>query len=299
MRIAIGGYTMLTTRRSSHRFCFFLLAALASHARSAPAQDVIVHEDIAYKSGAALSDYERERCLLDLYLPQGKTGYPAVVWFYGGGLTAGDKSGALHVEIARSLAQRGIAVAVVDYRLSPRVEFPAYVEDAAAGVAWVLDHIGDYGGDAGHVFVSGHSAGGYLVAMVGLDDSYLAARGHSTGELAGLIPISGQMVTHETVRRERGLPTTRPLVDAAAPVYHVRDDAPPLLAIAGSEDLPARPEENRYLIAALRAVGHQDATYLEFEGRTHGTIVGGIPEADDAVGRAILAFIERVSGPAN
>jgi acetyl esterase/lipase len=290
---------MIGNHRTSHRLCLVFLTALAFHVLPAPADEVVVHENIAYKSGSALSDYERERCLLDLYLPQGKTGYPAVVWFYGGGLTAGDKSGALHVEIARSLAQRGIAVAVVNYRLSPRVEFPAYVEDAAAGVAWVLDHIGDYGGDAGHVFVSGHSAGGYLVAMVGLDDRFLAARGHSTGELAGLIPISGQMVTHETVRRERGLPTTRPIVDAAAPAYHVRDDAPPVLAIAGSEDLPARPEENRYVIAALKAVGHQDATYLEFEGRNHGTIVGGIPDADDAVGRAMVAFIERVSHPAN
>ena len=46
--------------------------------------------------------------------------------------------------------------------------------------------------------------------------------------------------------------------------------APPILAIAGSEDNPGRSEENRYLIAAMKAAGHPDGTYLEFEGRTHG-----------------------------
>jgi dipeptidyl aminopeptidase/acylaminoacyl peptidase len=131
--------------------------------------------------------------------------------------------------------------------------------------------------------------------MLGLDESYLGTFGHGLDDLAGLIPISGQMVTHETVRNERGLPAGRPIVDEAAPVFHVRADAPPLLAIAGSEDLPARPEENRYLVAAMKAVGHADSTYREFAGRNHGTIVSGIPEADDPVAGAIVEFVERVS----
>jgi acetyl esterase/lipase len=271
------------------------LVALGTWAHAAFAEDVVVHSNIAYKSGSALSDYERERCFLDLYVPQGASDYPVIVWFHGGGLTAGDKAEQTQADIARSLAARGIGVAAVNYRLSPRAGFPAYVEDAAASVAWVLDHIADYDGDASNVFVSGHSAGGYLVAMLGLDESYLGTFDHGLDDLAGLIPISGQMVTHETVRNERGLPAGRPIVDEAAPVFHVRADAPPLLAIAGSEDLPARPEENRYLVAAMKAVGHTDSTYREFEGRNHGTIVSGIPEADDPVAGAIVEFVERES----
>jgi acetyl esterase/lipase len=282
-------------RSRAGAFGLALLAALCAHATPAFAAEVVVREAIAYKSGSGLGDYETERCLLDLYLPEGESDFPVLVWFHGGGLTAGDKAEATQAGIAQSLAARGIAVASVNYRLSPRAGFPAYVEDAAASVAWVLETIEDYGGDADRVFVSGHSAGGYLAAMVGLDDSYLAAHARSPGDLAGLIPISGQMVTHETVRDERGLPTNRPLVDAAAPVFHVRADAPPILAIAGSEDLPARPEENRYLIAALRSVGHADASYLEFDGRNHGSIVTGIPDAEDPVARAMTDFIARVS----
>ncbi len=281
--------------RSTPRFGFMLLAAFGSVALPALSQDVVINENVAYKDGDGLSDYERERSMLDLYLPEGETGFPLIVWFHGGGLTAGDKADGVHQEIARSLAARGVGVASVNYRLSPRAVFPAYVEDAAASVAWVLDNAEDYGGDPGNVFVSGHSAGGYLAAMVGVDDRYLAAHGRRLDDLAGLIPISGQMVTHATVRGERGLPGDRPIVDAAAPVFHVRADAPPFLAIAGSEDLPARPEENSYFIAAMLAVEHPDSSYREFEGRNHGSIVTRIPEDGDPVADAIVEFVSRNS----
>lgn len=278
----------LTIKRASWSLSVLCLLAGPVHA-----QGVVVHENIPYKSGNGLSDYERTRCLLDLYLPEGVSNPPVIVWFHGGGLTAGDKAGGGQAEIARGLAERGIAVASVNYRLSPQAGFPAYVVDAAASVAWALDHIGEYGGDADNVFVSGHSAGGYLVGMLGMDGEYLGALGHAPGELAGLIPISGQMVTHATVRDERGLPSNRPLVDAAAPVFHVSAVAPPVLAIAGSEDLPARAQENDYFVASLLAVGHPDATYMEFAGRNHGSIVTQIPDEGDAVADAILGFVRR------
>lgn len=254
-----------------------------------------VHRDIAYKSGADLTDYERERAKLDLYLPEDGSGFPTLLWFHGGGLTGGDKARDDHAAISASLAARGIAVASVNYRLSPRAPFPAYVEDAAASAAWVLDNIAEYGGDPRNVFVSGHSAGGYLVAMIGVDESYLAAHGRGFDDLAGMIPISGQMIVHETVRSERGLPTKQPLVDAAAPVFNVTADAPPFLAIAGSEDLRARSAENRYFIEALKAVDHPDAQFIEFAGRTHASIVSQIPEPQDVVAAAIVEFVEKYS----
>lgn len=279
----------------NRRLWLVFLAVLGFYARPGISQDVEVTQNIFYKSGSHLSDYERTRCALDLYLPKGASDFPVIVWFHGGGLTAGDKAQETQAGISRSLAARGIAVASVNYRLSPQVNFPAYVEDAAASVAWVLDHIEDYGGDSGNVFVSGHSAGGYLAAMVGVDGQFLAAHGHGLDDLAGLMPISGQMVTHATIREERGLPAERPIIDAAAPVFHVSAEAPPFLAIAGSEDNPARAEENAYFIAALKSVDHSDASYREFEGRTHGTIVSRIPEKNDPVAQAMVDFVKQHS----
>ncbi len=57
----------------------------------------------------------------------------------------------------------------VGYRLSPKVQHPVYIEDAAAAVAWTFRNIASYGGDPDKIFVTGISAGGYLTAMVGLD----------------------------------------------------------------------------------------------------------------------------------
>ena len=183
----------------------------------------------------------------------------------------------------------------MNYRLSPKVKFPAYIEDAARSVAWVHRTISQHGGDPAKVFISGHSAGGYLAAMLGMDPQYLGSQGVSTGEIAGLLPVSGQMITHSTVRGERGLARTKPIIDRAAPSYHVRPDAPPCLCIAGGEDMPTRAEENIYFVAALKAAGHKHADYLEVAGRTHGTIASRIPEPHDPVAKAMLAFIKKHS----
>lgn len=193
------------------------------------AQDVnyLSIENISYypaKENLA-DDYLRERCVLDLYHPAGINGFPTVVWFHGGGLTGGNKF------IPEELKEQGMAVVAVNYRLYPKVLAPVYIEDAAAAVAWVFNNIMEYGGDPELIFVSGHSAGGYLTSMVGLDQRWLGRHGIDANRIAGLIPFSGHTITHFTVRQERGIEGTQPVVDDMAPLFHVRNDAPPLLLI--------------------------------------------------------------------
>ena len=257
----------------------------------AEANSVEVVRDISYKSTGSLTDYEAERCELDLYLPRGKENFATLLWFHGGGLQGGSKADPMTVGIAKWFAGQGIAVALANYRLSPKAQYPAYVDDAAASLAWLCKNIRFRGGDPQRIFVSGHSAGGYLTAMIGVEGRYLERYGLDPGVIAGLIPVSGQMITHSTVRGERGIPRGRPVIDEAAPLYHVRADAPPVLAVCGGEDLPIRAEENRLFVAALKAAGHRRIDYLEVAGRDHGTIVSRIPEPGDVVARAMVRFI--------
>jgi acetyl esterase/lipase len=107
--------------------------------------------------------------------------------------------------IPEQLQDQGIGVVAVNYRFHPKVTAPAYIEDAAAAVAWTFAHIAEYGGDPNLIFVSGHSAGGYLTSMIGLDKRYLAAHDLDADRIAGLIPYSGHAITHFTIRTERGL----------------------------------------------------------------------------------------------
>ena len=254
-----------------------------------------VIKDLSYKEGD-VSDYETERCKLDLYLPKdGVKDFATIVWFHGGGLKNGDKAGDIAVSFAGRFANKGIAVASVNYRLYPKVKYPAYIDDAAAAVAFVHNSIARHGGSPKKVFISGHSAGGYLTAMVGSDSRFLEKYGLGKGDLAGLMPVAGQMVTHSTVREERGIPKTRPVIDEAAPAFHVAQDLASFLCIVGSEDLPARAEENRYFVAAMTAAGHKDVIYLEVADRNHGTIASRIAESKDEVAEAMVEFIDRLT----
>ena len=127
-----------------------------------------------------------------------------IVWFHGGGLTGGSKSSTGDVALARRFVEKGIAVAQVEYRFSPKVKYPTYLQDAAKAVSWIVAEAPTRGLNPKAIFVGGHSAGGYISAMLALDERLLKGAGVAPGAVAGFIPVSGQMMTHFTVRSERG-----------------------------------------------------------------------------------------------
>ena len=272
-------------------FGLLLLVSVCGCATPQMTERGAVLTNVLYKSGV-LTDYEQQRCVLDVYAPNSQTGFATLVWFHGGGLTAGSKDGADTKQIARSLARGGVAVVVPNYRLSPRVKFPAYIQDAAAAVAWTRAHIAEHGGDTGRLFIGGHSAGGYLTLMLGLDKHYLQDFGVAPTAVAGLIPVSGQTVTHFTVRAERGLGKHTITADAAAPVYFTRKDTPPMLVLYADHDMAARAEENAYLVALLQGAGNKRVTGKMVADRTHGSIANKIAGNKDPARHAILDFIK-------
>jgi len=246
--------------------------AFAEEAKSACSEAYTIKRDIGYReaSVAEKDAYIGERCRLDVYCPADEKGFATVVWFHGGGLRGGERF------VPEELKEQGLGVVAVNYRLSPKVSCPVYIDDAAAGVAWTFKHIAEYGGDPAKIFVSGHSAGGYLTSMVGLDTRWLAKYDVDANDIAGLIPFSGHTITHFTVRKERGIPGTQPIVDELAPLYHVRADAPPLVLITGDRELEllGRYEENAYLMRMMKVAGHEQTVLYELQGFGHGGIGG-------------------------
>lgn len=220
-----------------------------------------------YNSSVNQSDeYINERCVLDIYYPNNIKDFATIVWFHGGSLTGGNK------EIPEALKEKGICIVGVNYRLYPNVKAPKYIEDAAAAVSWVFKNISEFGGDPSLIFISGHSAGGYLTSMIGLDKRWLGAHDIDANSIAGLIPFSGHAITHMTVREERGITNTQPIIDDLSPLYHVRADAPPLLLITGDREMEmlGRYEENAYLMRMMRVVGHSKTRIYELDGYGHG-----------------------------
>jgi acetyl esterase/lipase len=247
-------------------FAFLLFAYSNTIAQSASSKvSYKTESNILYRTGGQTDDYIQERCRLDICYPENVKQFTTIVWFHGGGLTSGEKS------IPKYLTNHNLAVVAVNYRLSPKVKSPAFIDDAAAAVAWVFRNIEHYGGDPGKIIVSGHSAGGYLACMIGLDRQYLDAYGLDANKIEKLIPFSGQMITHFVIRKELGIPETQPLIDQFAPLFHVRKDAPPLYLITGDRELEllGRYEENAYMARMMKISGHQQTMLYELDGYNH------------------------------
>lgn len=259
---------MKTIATSAFYLCFTLLAT-AQEPVYKTIENIHYYENSINQS----DDYINEQCVLDLYYSESEKDFATIIWFHGGGLTSGNK------EIPEGLKEKGICIVAVNYRLYPKVKSPKYIEDAAAAVAWVFKNIENYGGDSTLIFISGHSAGGYLASMVGLDKKWLGAHDLDANRIAGLIPFSGHTITHFTIRKERGLTATQPLVDDLAPLFHVRPDAPPLLLITGDRELEmlGRHEENAYMMRMMKVAGHIDTRLIEIGGYGHSMVEPAIP----------------------
>lgn len=224
----------------------------------------VTENDIPYT--AKKDSLSKHRLKLDIHHHQDAKDLPVIVWFHGGGLTGGEKF------IPGELMDHGYVIVAPNYRLIPDVTVTECIDDAAEAVAWIIRNIEKYGGDPTKVFVSGHSAGGFLTSMIGLDKTRLQKYGIDADSLAGLIPYSGQVITHFSDRKSQGIGELTPWVDRNAPLFYVRKDAPPYIIITGDaeQELYGRYEENLYMWRMMNLAGHPDAKIYKLDGYNHG-----------------------------
>ena len=160
------------------------LGLINNNANAKKAETIIKHENISY---VANSDDKKHR--LDIYTPVGDSvNRPVHIFVHGGAWTIGNKSVVKERE-AKSYTDNGVIMVSINYRLSPKHKHPAHVQDVAAAVKWVRDNIGQYGGDANNIVLSGHSAGAHLVALVGTNPKYLAKHGLTLNSFQAIIPV--------------------------------------------------------------------------------------------------------------
>lgn len=248
---------------------FFVSITLLAKAQNSSNYEVIKNVPYYSQSIRDTNSYIKEQCLLDIYKPIGKTNTPVIVWFHGGGLTFGTK------DIPKELLDYGYLIVSVEYRLSPKVKAPSYIEDAAAGTAWVFNNIEKYSGNVKQIFLSGHSAGGYLDLMIGLENKWLAKYNINTSSLAGLIPLSPQVISHYTIRDENNISKYQPLIDTYAPLYHIKKETPPIVLITGDREreLLGRYEENAYFFRMMKVIENPRVKLFELQGFDHGEMV--------------------------
>lgn len=232
----------------------------------APSNGIVVVEGVPYAAG--------ERHSVDIYRP-GRSGTPVVVFLYGGGWKAGDK--AMYRFVGAALAERGFTVVIPDYRVYPAVLFPAFIDDAAASIAWTKAHVAAYGGDPDRIFLIGHSAGAHIAAMLTLDRSYLGAVGLDPDRtIAGTIGLAGPydfLPLNDAELDDIFAPAGDPRT--TQPISFARANAPPMLLMTGENDNTVYPRNSRALADRIAALGGR-ATFVSFKGVGHVTIVAAL-----------------------
>ena len=266
--------------------------AVTAHTLAAAAADAELRVllDIPYSDVAGLADHPHNKGRLDLYLPADARHAPVLLWIHGGGLFMGDKSAAQNVGI--TLARNGWIVANANHRLSPEVSHPVHVQDVARAFAWLKEHVPAHGGNPHHIVVGGHSAGGYLAALLCIDPRWLEAEGAYLSDVSACLPLSGFHHV-ERLAPERPKHVWGAVADAwpdASPASHVHGGVPPMHLVWAEEDVPERKATNRDLLAALRAAG-VNASGVKIPGRDHRTLASLIGSPRDATTTDLLDWL--------
>jgi acetyl esterase/lipase len=260
---------------------FFLANAPARFAR------VDRHLDLVYGSDA------RQR--LDIYAPRAAHALPVVIFWYGGSWVMGRKSD--YRFVGTTLAERGFVAVLPDYRLYPQVSFPAFDEDGAHAVAWVEQHIAEFGGDPQRIVLMGHSAGAHTAAFLALNQGFLRRFGANPAAIVGLVGLSGPYaLLPDTAELRATFPPPYAPQDWQ-PVEFVTPQAPPTLLLHGGSDRDVQPAEAIQLRDALQHA-HVPVELHLYAHRGHGSTVASFapiahwntPAVADTV-----AFIDRVA----
>jgi arylformamidase len=280
---------------------YLLIIAAVLPVASAQDTSIIEKKEVVYAEPASPLH------TLHVYASPSAKNAPVVFWIHGGGWQGGDKSDV--AEKPRFFVEKGFVFASVNYRLLPKVEMIDIFHDVAKSFRWVHDHIAEYGGDAKHVLVGGHSAGAQLAALICTDDRYLKSEGIDFTDLIGCVPVDGDtydvpaiIETGETRRRVHGQPqpqfghrekfgnTPEKHRDYSA-VTHVAagKNIPPFL-ILHVADHPDTSAQAFRLGSVLKAAGVK-ATVFGAKETNHSKLNDDLGVPDDPATKVVLEFV--------
>jgi acetyl esterase/lipase len=186
------------------------------------------------------------------------------------------------------MAARGWICVAINYRLSPRDAFPAHIIDVKRSIAWIRQHIGEYGGDASFLAITGGSAGGHLTALAALtpnDPEYqpefedVDTTVQAAVPFYGVYDFAGVTGTRKAEQMRDGFLGPRVLFrdprreiehfQRASPLLRVNPDAPPMFVIHGTHDTLVEVDQARQFVDRLREVSKREVAYAELPGTQH------------------------------
>jgi acetyl esterase/lipase len=207
---------------------------------------------------------------------------PVMVYVHGGAWVIGDKR-EQGKPMMYELVARGWVCVAINYRLSPKATWPDHIVDVKRALAWVKEHIAEYGGDPGFVAISGGSAGGHLCALAALtagDPAFQPGFEEADTSVQACAPFYGVMdmtsapggsaifgpglveMLEKSVMKVKEADHPEVFRDAS-PTYRVGPDAPPFFVLQGTNDTLVPVESARTFVEHLRAVSASPVAYAE------------------------------------
>jgi len=248
-------------------------------------EDVEWIRDVPY--GAVLPGDKGRRNLLDVVRPSAPgERRPALLQIHGGAWVIGDKR-EQGQPLMTHLASRGWVCFAINYRLSPRATFPEHLIDVKLAIAWIREHIAEYGGDPRFLAVTGGSAGGHLTALTALtanDPEYQPGFESVDTRVQAAVPFYGvyDFTDRQGLDRKRvfirfaermvikkKFDDDRDAFERASPMSRVRPDAPPFLVIHGTHDSLVPVRDARHFVELLRAASQAPVCYVELPQAQH------------------------------
>ena len=255
------------------------LTALASSGARQKIDGVDVWKDVEY------ANVKGHSLKLDLYVPENAPRpVPLIIDIHGGGWMALDKN----EMVARGALQQGFAVASIDYRLSQEAIFPAQIQDSKAAVRWLRAHAAEYGLNPDKIGAWGDSAGGHLVALLGLTANHPEFEGdegnptissqvqavcdfYGPSDFLSIDQRAADTLADAALPKLLGGLIENNLAKArqASPISYVTTNACPFLIVHGDKDPLVPLQQSVELNAALQKAGATSQLYI-VKGGGHG-----------------------------
>ncbi|WP_432698358.1 alpha/beta hydrolase [Marinobacterium sp. YM272] len=232
---------------------------------------------------------------LDIYVPEleADRALPVLLFFYGGRWTDGSRQ--MYPFIGETFASKGYVTVIADYSKYPKVRFPAFVEDGAAALAWVYRHIEDYGGDRQRIYLSGHSSGAHIGALLAADERYTRAAGIDNGVIRAFAGLAGPYDFEPDAADLKdmfGPPENYPQMQVTT---FIDGDEPPMLLLWGDSDTTVWRRNLDLLAQQIRERGGRVETQI-YPGMDHVGIVASLTwfyQNRRSVLEDMLAFFNR------